>query len=487
MQISIRRLPVLLSLTLSLCPQLACTDDPEHEHGHCGDGHFDDECPFAQTLFVAHEGSLVGYDIASREEHAGAVTDITGPVDLQALEDGTVMVNLTGTNEILAIDGMTMLELARIRSSTASAVRPVHSYVSPERGGRRYWLALNDGEEGELTTNSAVLVDISPNRRTRFEIVGEVGLGIGHHKASFSSTLERFVASNIADCENVISVYDYSDLENIEELATFSGSDAGFDGTDPGAGNFDPTFCDPTFERGLPPAPHGCTTSSLSGKAYCSVTNSGEIVAVDIDAEPPAFERIASQGRGGGFMLAHPDGRYIYGMQEEPREGGDGANCQIGQIVVIDAVDDTLVAELPVRYRGPDCDDILSGTAAETANFAHVHFSQDGETLFVPTSGGFNVTDARVDQVVVIDTSDPTNPAQLESISVGTHTGHSSSTVSGDGSWLFVVHTVDATVSQIDMASRRLVATFEVGQRPKVVATFGTAEGPSEQTGPVAR
>jgi hypothetical protein len=453
MQISIRRLPVLLSLTLSLCPQLACTDDPEHEHGHCGDGHFDDECPFAQTLFVAHEGSLVGYDIASREEHAGAVTDITGPVDLQALEDGTVMVNLTGTNEILAIDGMTMLELARIRSSTASAVRPVHSYVSPERGGRRYWLALNDGEEGELTTNSAVLVDISPNRRTRFEIVGEVGLGIGHHKASFSSTLERFVASNIADCENVISVY----------------------------------FCDPTFERGLPPAPHGCTTSSLSGKAYCSVTSSGEIVAVDVDAEPPAFERIASQGRGGGFMLAHPDGRYIYGMQEEPREGGDGANCQIGQIVVIDAVDDTLVAELPVRYRGPDCDDILSGTAAETANFAHVHFSQDGETLFVPTSGGFNVTDARVDQVVVIDTSDPTNPAQLESISVGTHTGHSSSTVSGDGSWLFVVHTVDATVSQIDMASRRLVATFEVGQRPKVVATFGTAEGPSEQTGPVAR
>jgi hypothetical protein len=486
MQTSLRRFPVLLALALSLSPQLACTDEHEHEHGHCGD-HFDEECPFAQTLFVAHEGSLVGYDVASREEHAGAVTDITGPVDLQALDDGTVMVNLTGTNEVLAVDGMTMLELARIRSSTASAVRPVHSYITPERGGRRYWLALNDGEEAELATNSAVLVDISPNSRTRFEIVGEVGLGVGHHKASFSSTLERFVATNIADCENVLSVYDYSDRENIEELATFSGSDAGFEGPDPGAGNFDPTFCDPTFERGLPPAPHGCTTSSLSGKAYCSVTNSGDVVAVDLDAEPPAFERIATQGRGGGFMLAHPEGRYIYGMQEEPREGGDGAVCQIGQIVVIDANDDSLVAELPVRYRGPDCEDLLSGTAAETANFAHVHFSHDGETLFVPTSGGFNVTDARVDQVVVIDTSDPTNPAQLESISVGVHTGHSSSTVSGDGRWLFVVHTVDATVSQIDMASKSVVATFQVEQRPKVVATFGTVEGPSEQTGSIAR
>lgn len=469
---------------LVLCAgvSLGCTDDDDPD-SLCEPGSAD--CLLSHTLFVAHEGLLSSYDIATGEERPGSVSGISAPVDLQALEDGSLIVNLTGTNEVLVANGFTMLEVARHPSSGDSGRRPVHGYVTPEYGGKQYWVTMNDGEQGDPETNSALFLDITEGSATRFEVAGEVGLGVGHHKASFSGTQERVVISNIADCDDVLSVYDYSDIEDIELLATFTGEDAGFDAEDPGEGEFDPSFCDPTYERGLPPAPHGCATSHASGKAYCSVTSSGDIVAVDIDASEPTFTRIATSGSGGGFTFAHPGGRYIYMQQESPREGDGGEPCQIGQLAVIDSTKDEVVAELPLFYRGPDCTEELAGTDAESANPGHSHFAHHGTLLYIPISGGFNQSDARVDQLVVVDTSDPADPEQLESIEVGVHTGHSASALSGDERSLFVVNTVDGTVSQIDAESRSVVKTFTVSANPKVVATFGTIEGPSEVTGPV--
>lgn len=92
-----QNLTAQLTTLLVLCSGLVlgCGD----KHGHCDDGHVDPECPgpdggtsFAQTLFVAHEGSLVSYDIATKQEKPGALQDISGPVDLQALDDGTLLV-----------------------------------------------------------------------------------------------------------------------------------------------------------------------------------------------------------------------------------------------------------------------------------------------------------------------------------------------------------------------------------------------------------
>ncbi len=112
------------------------------------------------------------------------------------------------------------------------------------------------------------------------------------------------------------------------------------------------------------------------------------------------------------------------------------------------------------------------------------YFAEGGNTLLVPTSGGFDVADARVDQLLVVDTSDPAAPVQLESIQVGVHTSHSAGALSGDGSTLFVVNAIDGTVSQVDIATRE-ATTLEVGADPRVLATFGDQEGPSHQTGPV--
>lgn len=464
-----------LILALSVAPGCKSNDDE-----HCGDGHVAAYCrETTHSLFVAHEaGALVSYDLSSGAERPGAVQNLSGPVDAQALADGTVLVNLTNNNEILAVNGSTMLELARIRSSLGQAVRPVHGYISPARAGKQYWLALNDGSAGRIETNSAAFMDITAGSNTRFRIVGEQPLGVGHHKGAFSVTSERVVLTNISDCENVVSVYDYSDITSIRSLATLTASVAGWTHSDPGTSRFDPRFCDVTYQRGVPPAPHGCATAKTSGKAYCNLTGSGDLVVVDIDAPIPNFRVMPSTGKGGGYTLSHPGGRYIFTMHESPREGEGGATCQMGQVSVIDASTETVVKALPVFYRGPSCHSSILGTPAATAGLGHAFFNTDGSRLFVPSGGGFMVTDARVDQLIVLDTSDPANPIQLASIQTGVHTGHAAGTLSGDGKQLFIVNAIDSTVSEVDVAALAVTRTFTVSMNPRVVATFGKEEGP---------
>lgn len=442
-------------IIISSCLLLACGED---DHDHCSDGHVDEECPaeeLAHTVFVAHEGTLVSYELGTGEERAGSVDDVDGPVDMQALADGTVMVNLTGRDEILAIDGYTMREEARIASSGMGGTRPVHSYITPDR---HMWLTLNDGAEGEGTT--AAFVDVRPGAATRFEIVGEVELGVGHHEAAFSRTLERVVISNAGDFENVATVYDYSDLSDIRALLTVTGEDVGFDAGEPGDGEL------------------GCDTAD-NGKTYCNLTSSGDILVIDTDADEPTFYLIPTSGSGGGETVVHPDGRYVFSLQEEPR-----GECQVGQLAVIDSRTDALVTELPLGYDGGGCDDDLAGTDAETARPDHLTFTHDGETLYVGVGGGFEVTSARVDQHLVVDLRDPAEPEQLDSLQLGLATGHSAAALTGDGEIVVGVDSVDDTLTLVDAPGRERLGVIQTESMPKTVATFGSEQGPSEQVGP---
>ena len=478
-----------LALLLAVAPACGDNDEPGDDDGADGaddgaDDGGDDGGSLTHSLFVAREGSLASFDVATGDERPGTVTEVTGPVDLQALSDGYLLVNLTGANEILVVDGRTMLQEARLPSSAGGGIRPVHSFISPEYDGAQYWVTFNDGE-GAPEHNTACVVDVAAGSDTRFQVVGEFPLGIGHHKGSYSKTQPRIVVTNISDCDNVLSVYDLSDPSDIQVLASLTGEQAGFGAPDPGDGEFDPAFCDPTYDRGLPPAPHGCATSPLSGKAYCNLTSSGDMVVVDVDAEEPTFELLPTEGSGGGYTFAHPGGRYMYTLQESPREGDGGTDCQVGAINVTDSMTDTVVASAPLGYTGPGCTDILTDTPEASANPGHAYFAAGGDVLFIPTSGGFDNAEARVDQLLVIDTADPVAPVQLDSIQVGVHTSHSAGALSGDGSTLFVVNGIDGTVSQVDIESRAVTATRDVGDDPRVIATFGDDEGPSYQTGPV--
>jgi len=449
----------------------ACTDNPPLNP---------DAGTLPQTLFVASESAIASYEIATGIERPGTLTGVSKAVNMQVLDEGTVLVNLEGSNQILALDSKTMVEKARIASSADTGTRPVHSFITPKHNGKQYWVALNDGD-GTLPTNRARFIDVNPTSSTYLTAVGEVALGTGHHKAAFSHTRERAVISNIADCDAVVTVFDYSDVANIQVVASWSAAQLGWDGSSP-----DRT-CSPNFIPATsgPVSPHGCATAKESGKIYCNLTSSGEIVAIDVNAEVPGLEQLATNGTGSGYTYAHPDGRYIYSVQETPREGSGGVPCQSGQLVVVDATTDTVVNQIPLKYKGPDCTTALSGTDEDNAEPGHILITRDKQTMYVGLAGAFGQASARVRQQLVLSLTAPEAPVQQASITVGASTGHHEDTISGDGKFLFVANNVDNTVTQIDVSTNTVIRTLPVRNGPRSVATFGTLEGPSYQTGPV--
>ncbi len=412
-------------------------------------------------LFVAREGSLAAYDIATGEQVSGEIADVSGPTDMQALEDGTVLVNLSNRNEVLAFDGKTMLEKARIPSSSLGATRPVHSYVTPTHGGKRYWVSMNDGA-GTPATNSALFIDITPGSPDYLKAVGEAGLGVGHHKAAFGKSAHRVVISNIGDTSEVLAVFDYSDPSDIRKLAAVSAGDLGV----------------------ARASPHGCGASSLTGKAYCNLTATGDIVSVDLESAAPTFKVLKTGGSGGGYTKGN--GRYVYSLQAKPREAdtaAPGEVCQAGQVVVIDSEADSVVNEVALLYGGPDCDDPIADTPARSAGPGHIVIA--GSRMYVQMASGSDETHY-ADKHLVLDISDPAAPEQTGALGIGRSLSHHGEALSGDDAWFFVANNLDGTVTQIDAGAATVARTLTVGANPRTVATWGEAEGPGHLAGPLA-
>jgi hypothetical protein len=67
--------------------------------------------------------------------------------------------------------------------------------------------------------------------------------------------------SNISDCSDVVSVYDYQNVSDIKLVKTFSAADLGYDGSTP------LKTCDETGKIGLMLSPHGTGTSAATGRS----------------------------------------------------------------------------------------------------------------------------------------------------------------------------------------------------------------------------
>src|SRR5262249_60043610 len=169
-----------------------------------------------QIAAVSGRDQLALHDLATGAELARFDAP-GGSSDLLALPSGVALSNHTAGNEVILVDLKRRSEIGRLPSSSLGGVRPVHMYLSPQIAGQQYAVVLNDGNgrgkpKGERPKDSTLLlIDSVASSPTFLKPVGEVRLGIGHHKAGFSMKRPRVAVSSIADCSDVVSVYDYQD------------------------------------------------------------------------------------------------------------------------------------------------------------------------------------------------------------------------------------------------------------------------------------
>lgn len=436
------------------------------------------------VLFASVTNQLIAYDLGTGAERARFATPGTS-ADMMVTGDGTLLLNHRDAHAIVMVDARTLTEIGRVPSSAMGGRRPVHAYLTPVIGGRQFFVALNDGESAPgqpNTDNTALFIDVTPGSPTRHQVVGEVKLGHGHHKANFHPTLPRMAISNIADCTEILGVYDYAEPREIRRIAVLDAAGLGLDGSSP-----DKT-CTPAAGRpGVRPAPHGAGADPISGRGVHNLNGTGQFVMIEMAAARPTFSMLQTSGWGGAAIAAHPTGRLLYGPQYAPRVGdarAPGAPCQVGQIAVIDAAAPAIAAEIPVLKDGPGCSRTLAGTPEGGARVGYAVVTPDGSRLFLPL-GTLGPASARSNAVAVFDLAVPAQPRQLPSITVGAHGGHRDVALTGDGRFLLVPANVANTVSVIDTATGEVVRSIAVPPGVNRLAAFGTA-GPSKPSGPFA-
>ena len=133
-------------------------------------------------LFVSGRDAFVAYDLATGREIARIATPGVS-ADLMALPSGQLVLNHRDGNAVVVVDARSFAELARFPSSTLGGTRPVHSYLSPEIGGRRFVVIMNDGDEARTapgtaaTDSTALFIDATPYSPTFLQSVGEIPPG----------------------------------------------------------------------------------------------------------------------------------------------------------------------------------------------------------------------------------------------------------------------------------------------------------------------
>ena len=439
------------------------------------------------VMLVVGSSEAAVYEVATGRE-LGKVSVPGGSLDTMALPNGVALFNHTAGHQVLALDLKTGQEVARIPSSGLGAKRPVHAYMTPPTGGRQFYVTLNDGvvadtPVGEVPKDSSLaLIDVDPASPTYLKLAGEVRLGRGHHKVAFSNTRARMVASNIADCSDVLSVYDYSNPADIKLVKSFAARDLGYDQSSAAK------ICDVTGKTGVNLAPHGVGTSAATGEAFHFITGTGQVALIDIDAEAPTVRLIQTAGSGGSTAKDMPGGRFIVVPQRTPREVQDkagGVLCQIGQIAVIDAVNRQLVSQTPILYGNGACNESLVGKPGAAAAVSYLGFNKDGSRMFVAVgtlSGPQNVA-ATVDLVPVFDMTNPSQPKQLEPLKLEARKG-SDIVMANGGRLAFIPNSEASTVSIVDTESMKVVNTVKTVAGPSRLSAFSPSAGPSKYIGP---
>ena len=221
---------------------------------------------------------------------------------------------------------------------------------------------------------------------------------------------------------------------------------------------------------------HPAQVVALADGSIAFVTNAGENTVGVIDLQA-------------GQMVARiPTGTYPHGMRFSPDQSLLlVANVEDGSVSLIDVASRTEVARIPVGKTPVQVGFLPDGSRAfvslrdenavvvidlaERKVMARIpvgrgpiqlHASTDGSYVFVADQGSKDAPDNRVSVIEVA------KGAVVASIETGT-AAHAVD-ISDDGRSVFVTNVDDDTVSEIDIATLKVSATYQVGDGPNGIA-----------------
>lgn len=377
------------------------------------------QLPFADTLYVGRDNDVIAFDIASGEQRAGRLVNTGAPRDLAVL-DATLYVSPGLLDEVIVAEAETLEEYWRI-----GVTRPGPGVVTDA-----HWIALG--------SDTAVRV----SRETR-QTDTTFLLGAGAHTGVPLGP--DVIITSDADCGSLVVRHDAAGMT----LAVLDAATLGFDAPDPGAGEFDDRFCDPSYQRGLFPRPIGCV---VAGASVMCAFETGQVASWPAE-DGLATAVIETSGTGPGAIALHPDGQTVYVAQAEPRGG-----CQVGTLSAVRGVD--VVGEIPLGHTGPACTSMAPEARPDALHFA-------GTTLFVAlgTTGA-----AETDQLIIVDATTAAAPVQRASITVGAHSGRAS--IATLGVSLFVAASVAEEVTVVDIPSLSVAGRIDAGAPARRVAVY---------------
>src|SRR5262249_20739103 len=160
-----------------------------------------------QIVAVSVRDPLALHDLATGAELA-RFDSPGGSSDLLALGSGGALSHHTAGNEVVLMDLKRLTEIGRLPSSSLRGVRSVQMYLRRAPGGRQSRVIRNDANERSTPKSerpkdsTLLLIDAVQSSPTFLKPMGEIRLGIGHHKAGFSMKRPRLAVSNISDCSD---------------------------------------------------------------------------------------------------------------------------------------------------------------------------------------------------------------------------------------------------------------------------------------------
>jgi DNA-binding beta-propeller fold protein YncE len=419
---------------------VSCTSQSNPEH-------IEASSPEA-LVFVSDEAgvvSVIAHGDDGNEVTASFAVGSGGVGDMVLTTEHNLFVNVTANNEVAVFDPDAEAG-PELRNYLGSGSRPVHAYLDPE--GTRIWV-MNDANvtAGDCltahpdggATSSVSLIQNHDNddgggaggEGTIGEVIAEICVGRGHHKAAFSP--DKVFVSNISDGSVTVIDNDPDSPTYLEVLTTIDLCDAA------------KQACDADLATSNFAVPHGIDYSSVSDKIYNGNIGYGTVTVIDPDTYAVETIDIGFANK----LHASPDGGFVVVKGADTDSDPDHV---IGKLTVID-VEDNSFEQFDLEDVAPD----------------GFEFTPDGAKLYVTSAqdgSGDQLDNLKNDVLLAFDSSDLPNLELLAEIPVGpTEAEHRALAIhEHDGAAEHVfVPAGDGTVTVVDVETDTVVDTIDIG------------------------